>query len=206
MNGSSQQAVVKTNDKKGSVCLVDVPKVPFSAIWDGYPSDGHPYKDVKTGKIPKGYENQCAIRVSAALHAAGVQMKSFQGATVQLKGKRAAIVATQLANWMKLMPFCGLPKVPTDATGKDWQDKIKGKTGIIYFENYWRRSGETGQGSGDHIDLWNKTSLTPSIESTMRFTLGIRTLPDFLSRLRGGQDNWYSDLGASSKILLWEIE
>ena len=32
-------------------------------IWANYP-DAKPYIDEKTGKPPKGFENQCAIKVS----------------------------------------------------------------------------------------------------------------------------------------------
>jgi hypothetical protein len=65
----------------------------------GYPSS-KPYVD-KSGDPPKGFENQCAIKVSVALHAAGVDMKSFRGAAVTVDGKRLAIRAEELAAWLK---------------------------------------------------------------------------------------------------------
>ena len=129
-----QQARVRTNTIKDSVCKIDVPVVAFSQLWESYPS-GHPYVNQKTGKPPEGYDNQCAIKVSVAIHGAGVEMKSFKGDYIMLNGRKAASSATQLASWLKLQPFCGLPKQPENVTGKDWQDKIKNRTGIIYFEN-----------------------------------------------------------------------
>lgn len=55
--------------------------------------------------------------------------------------------------------------------------------------------------SGDHIDLWKNTTLTPSIQSTLRFTLGIGRIPNPF-----GAGNWYSDLGKSNQIKFWEIK
>ena len=64
--------------------------------------------------------------MSKAIHGAGIEMKSFNGASVKVDNLKAAVGATQLADWLKLQPFCGLPKEPENVTGKDWQDKIKG--------------------------------------------------------------------------------
>ena len=33
--------------------------------------------------------------------------------------------------------------------------KIFGRTGIIYIQDYWRRSTDSGRPTGDHIDVWN---------------------------------------------------
>jgi hypothetical protein len=197
----AQQAQVKTNTTKDSVCSVNVGAVTFAKLWESYPS-GHPYVDPKTGKPPKGYENQCAIKVSMAIHGAGIEMKSFQGAVVMMDGLKTAVGATQLANWLKLQPFCGLPKAPENVTGPEWQDKIKGRTGIVYFENYWRRHGETSAPSGDHIDLWDGSRLTAtgwSFFSTLGRRVGLR-------EAGAGTDWGYSDAGKSTAILFWEVK
>jgi len=192
---------VRTNDTPGSLCKVSVEPVKFADLWSAYPSSP-PYLDPKTGKPPKGYSNQCAIKVSAALHANGVEMKSFRGGNVKLNGKTAATGATELANWLKLQPFCGLPKAPEDVTGKDWDKKIQGRTGIVYFENYWFRDGETKNPTGDHIDLWDGSGLTPNPANRLRrFGISsIQWLPEALSQYN------FSDLGRSTKILFWEIK
>lgn len=192
-----QSAKVKTNPIKDSVCQVDVPPVTFTDLWRSYPSSP-PFIDSKTGKPPKGYENQCAIKVSSALHTVGVQMKSFSGASVVLNGKKAAVRAEEMAAWLKRLPFCGLPLSPMNATGSDWQVKVKGKKGIIFFANYWARDGEQRNVTGDHIDLWNGDRLTSTgflggLQTFARFTLGVRSGPGF------------SDLGRSTEILLWEL-
>ena len=128
-------------------------------------------------------------------------MKSFKGATTDIGGKRAALRAAELAAWLNKMPFCGLPQRSESITGEKWQEKIKGRTGIIYFADYWTRDGETQAATGDHIDLWNKSTLTPSLESTLRFRLGIGRMPNIF-----GPGNWYSDLGKAKSILFWEIK
>jgi len=48
-----------------------VTTIKFETIWKNYPGDS-PCRDKKTGNIPPGYENQCAIRVGYALEKSGV--------------------------------------------------------------------------------------------------------------------------------------
>ncbi|PIL42549.1 hypothetical protein CR105_24000 [Massilia eurypsychrophila] len=153
-----QQARVRTNTTQGSVCKIDVSAAKFADIWAAYPGE-HPSKErwpddvIERGKVvaKKGeltYEDQCAIKVSVALHGVGVEMKSFNGANTRISEKKAALRAAELADWLKRLPFCGLPMNPTSVTGRDWQVRAKGKTGIIFFANYWRRSGESRAPSG----------------------------------------------------------
>jgi hypothetical protein len=164
-----QEAKVRTNATKGSVCRVDVTPVKFSSLWASYP-DSTPYIDPKTGKPPPGYEDQCAIKVSVAIHGVGIDMKSFTAANVDLKpgrtigrivlnGKYTATRADELASWLKRQPFCGLPQKPENITGEDWATKVKGRSGIVFFADYWARTAEN-QASGDHIDLWNGEKMT----------------------------------------------
>ena len=58
-------------------------------------------------------------------------------------------------------------------TGKERQDKIKGRKGIVFFANYWARDGEKHL-TGDHIDLWNKSTLTPSRARYPGIVFGLR--------------------------------
>ncbi len=169
----------------------------FSDLWSGYPN-AKPYLDPKTGDVPKGFENQCAIKVSVALHAGGVDLSGFRGASVSIGQKKAAIRAQELAAWLKTLRVSGLPAAPQSIVGENWQEKIKGKTGIVFFADYWLRPGEKTP-SGDHIDLWNGSRLTASglegaLVTLARFGLGISSGPGF------------SDLGKSKTILFWEIK
>jgi hypothetical protein len=209
----TQKSTLKTNTRAGSICKVDVEPVKFADLWAAYPSGAPVDKKHETevkdanGKIlhKKGdlfYQDQCAARVSVAIHGVGVEMKSFGGFAEHVNGKKAAMRAQELANWLKKQPFCGLPQKPEAVTGKDWQEKIKGRTGIIFFSNYWQRSGESAANrSGDHIDLWNGTRLTTGsgglagvANNIGRFLFGMETGPG------------WSDLGKSTEILFWEIK
>jgi hypothetical protein len=200
----TQQARVRTNTTQGSVCNIQVEAVTFAKLWAAYPS-GHPYVDPRTGKPPPGYDNQCAINISVAIHGVGVEMKSFKGAFVIVNGYRAASVASQLAAWLKLQPFCGLPPAPENVTGLDWQHKIRGRTGIVYFEDYWARNEKeksTHKPTGDHVDLWNGSRMTAA--GAHFFSAWGRRLG--FPAIGAGTDWGYSDVGQSKLILFWEVK
>ena len=185
-----------TGMEAGRHDLAAVP-VSFKKLWAGYPSS-KPYLDPKTGDPPKGFENQCAIKVSVALHAAGVELKSFRAARVTVGGNPAAIRAEDLAAWLNAQRVPGIASPATNVTGENWEGKINAKTGIVYFANYWARSGESKTVTGDHIDLWNGSRLTASgLEGTLvtvlRFGLGVNAGPGF------------SDLRKATTILFWEV-
>lgn len=186
----------------------------FAELWAAYP-EGHPSDEryaqdvlsdgvviARQGELK--YPDQCAIKVSVALHRAGVDMAGFRGASTMVDGRRAALRAAELAAWLDRQQLGGPDADPVRATGSNWQAQMAGRTGIIYFANYWRRAGETAP-SGDHIDLWNRDTLTPSIESFLRFRLGIDHLPNPLARLRGQDGNWYSRLDDATEVILWPI-
>lgn len=206
-----QQAKVRTNTVKDSVCKIDVPPVKFSDLWENYVT-GTPYKPAEGDK--GDYSNQCALRMSATFHKVGIKMLSFSQKTVKpmpgtqvlgrvmMNGSPAAVRAYEMGEWLKLQPFCGLPKQPENITGKDWETKVKGRTGIIMFHAYWARPGQTtANANGGHIDLWNGSQLTSNgvtgtLETFARFTLGInRPWPRV-----------YSDLRDSKIILFFEVK
>ncbi|MBP1315774.1 type VI secretion system amidase effector protein Tae4 [Herbaspirillum huttiense F1] len=209
-----QQAKVRTNTIKDSVCKIDVPAVKFSDLWDNYVS-GAPFKP---GPDDKGdYDNQCALRVSATFHKVGIQMRSFSQKTVKpmpgakalgrvmMDGKPAAVRAYELAEWLKLQPFCGLPKQPEDVTGKDWESKVKGRTGIIMFHAYWTHEGQsTSNASGGHIDLWNGKRMT--IAGTESFLAMLGRGIGISSAHIPGTSYGYSDLSKARLILFWEVQ
>ncbi|NPT47772.1 hypothetical protein GNZ12_42070 [Paraburkholderia sp. 1N] len=208
----NKPTVVRTNATPGSIKVVELRVLTFHQLWDNYPS-GDPYDD-PTGE----YKNQCAIRMSVTFHRVGVEMRSFSQKLVKpmpgrdplgrlmLDGRPTATRAYELAEWLKLRPIAGL-HAPENVTGADWQSKVKGRTGIIFFYGYWRQDGDSAdQLSGGHIDLWNKDTLTPSAESFLRFRVGIAQIANPLSWVRGRQDNVYSDLGKSKTILFFDVK
>ncbi|KAB0639160.1 hypothetical protein WT67_16335 [Burkholderia stagnalis] len=198
---------VRTNDTPKSTKSVQLQALSFQELWNAYPKNA-PYDD-PTGE----YENQCAIRMSVTFHSIGSDMKSFSQNVLKpmpgkktlgrliLRGKATATRAYELAEWLKLRPFLGLGR-PEKITGPDWQEQVKGRTGIIYFFGYWRQDGDSADAlSGGHIDLWNKDTLTPSVVSFLRFRIGVS---QFLNPLTN--DNWFSDLADSKEILFWEVK
>lgn len=195
-----QQAKVRTNTVKDSVCAINVPVVKFSDLWNNFVT-GDPYSD-PTGE----YENQCAIRMSATFHKVGIAMKSFSEKTIKpmsgkktigrilLNGKATATRAQELAEWLKLQPFCGLPKQPENITGQNWAEKVKGHSGIIMFDGYWTRDGESSaSATGGHIDLWNGEKLTG-------FGTGLRVRWNIVIR------GIWSDFRNSKTILFFSIQ
>lgn len=101
------------------------------------------------------YENQCAINLSAAWIRSGMNLTGYTGALSWEKDKpKYAIRAQELANWLN-SPSSHLYSKVLKFGGREAFEKINGKTGIIFFQNYWGVGAQ-----GDHIDLWNGTRLT----------------------------------------------
>ncbi len=194
---------------QGRLVAYRLPKTPvaslsFADLWANYPF-GQPYPD------PNGLldGNQCAVKMSVTLAAAGVSLGGFPGAAVILNEPqgpiRAAIRASELANWLKEARIAGLSK-PEDITGTDWRTKIAGRQGIVYFGGFWpindAQKADPKLYSGDHIDLWNGSRLEISRDD----------LPAQISRNLGieqlfPQQSWgWHDLGKSKKILFWQVQ
>lgn len=136
----------------------------FQALWNGYPADASADDGVdhwpcltKRGEVL--HENQCAIRVSIALAAAGVNMKSCPKVKCWEAGHSGHVLrAQELADWLKAH-LLGAPETWTikkhgkkPSPGKQAETAVQGKTGIVFFQNFWGAGN-----SGDHIDLWNAT-------------------------------------------------
>ncbi|MFL9897302.1 type VI secretion system amidase effector protein Tae4 [Paraburkholderia fungorum] len=209
MKHANKKIVVQTNSTPGSVKQVELRVLTFHELWNNYPS-GDPYDD-PTGE----YKNQCAIRMSVTFHRVGSEMKSFSQRLVKpmpgkptlgrivVDGKPTATRAYELAEWLGLRTFAGLPNAE-DITGADWESKVKGRTGIIFFYGYWRQDGDSKDNlSGGHIDLWNGTRLTISGPIDSIATIGRRFgLNSFASSFPFG----FSDLRQSRQILFWAMK
>ncbi|MEI7870326.1 MAG: T6SS effector amidase Tae4 family protein [Candidatus Methylumidiphilus sp.] len=101
------------------------------------------------------YPNQCAVNIYEALKKSGVNVNSFYGQLSWQKDKpKYAIRAQELADWLA-SPANPVQASAVKYSGEEVFDKIKGRTGIIFFQNYWGLGNQ-----GDHIDLWNGTRLT----------------------------------------------
>lgn len=172
----------------------------FATLWQHYPNRD-PCLNPGTGK--PAYDNQCAIRLGQALERSGVNFASFKGPRCEFgpRGNGMGQRASELARWLRTRPFKECP-VGVPGPGKDFATRLAGRTGIVFFEDYWLRQGERHP-TGDHIDLWRLDRLTPSFETFMRFTLGIGSwrMPD----LRGGHRQIFSDLENARQVTFWAI-
>lgn len=182
-----QQARVRTNTVRDSVCKINVESVKFSNLWDVYPRSDP--CDAKNPDGSKVFKNQCAIRVGHALKNAGVTFKSYPAKRKcwMHPGEEHILAAKELADWLERQPFVGCQK-SENITGANWRDRVLGRTGIICFEDYYTPSEGSG---GDHIDLWNGGRMT-SVFSGLRTRFNI-VLP-----------NW-SDLRKSKLIRFFPI-
>lgn len=182
--------------------------LPFNVLWKNYPDD--PPCINPNGDVPNGWSNQCAVRIGTALERSGVSFSSLPaGGRCPTGPQGGGMVgnAERLAGWLKTkqrFANCGTCEILSPPT---WETAVSSRTGIIFFRNYWRRNGErSGNGTGDHIDLWNRDRMTSAVLSFMRFTLGIRTFPNLNPFTRSESNaNWYSDLNGSSAVWFWHV-
>lgn len=173
-------------------------KITFETIW-GNRTTVNQCVNPNTNTHDKNWENQCAVRLGFTLEKSGVSFKSFKGARCpygpKLNGMAAR--AAEVRDWLMTQPFEGCPK-PINITGFDWRKKIEGKTGIVYFSGYWHRDTDgPNVNTGNHIDLWNKNTLSNYWRDVWRSMAGRVGI----SHLMG-----YSDPGKSREILFWEIK
>ena len=123
----------------------------FPQLWNNHPNvtDEGPLLDKRQ------YPNQCAVNIYEALKKSGVNVNSFYGQLSWQKDKpKYAIRAQELADWLA-SPANPVQVEVEKYSGQEVFSKIHGRTGIVFFQNYW------GVGSqGDHIDLWNGYRLT----------------------------------------------
>ena len=84
-----------------------------------------------------------------------------------------------------------------ELTGDNYYEYVKGKKGIIFFKDYWLRTGEKER-TGDHIDLWWGTTLKKkgTFFSAMRHNFPSFS-KDYLDM---------SDLKRSKKVIFWEFK
>ena len=123
----------------------------FATLWNN-----HPVVKGESSLVDRGaYEFQCAVNLSAALLGSGVNMKSYSGQWSWQKGSsKYAIRAQELADWLA-SPVNPLHSKVEKYSGFDVFNKISGRSGVIFFQNYWGANHQ-----GDHIDLWNGYRLT----------------------------------------------
>jgi hypothetical protein len=81
----------------------------------------------------------------------------------------------------------GIGKKEKIASGS-FQSELNGCSGIIYFEDYWRRGGEIFNScTGDHIDLWSDGK----IAGGSMLHRSIIELLDFVLDLNKSKEIWF---------------
>ncbi|GGB22292.1 T6SS effector amidase Tae4 family protein [Agarivorans gilvus] len=137
--------------------------IKFEELWENYPTIQGEKAPCRTNG-EKNFSDQCAIRMGSCLAANGVD-------TTKLVSRKRhcwhhelshghVLAAEELANGLSRNRISGIDKkVLVDPLS--FQKTISGKSGIIFFKDFWNRSGETFRNrTGDHIDLWNGSRLT----------------------------------------------
>ena len=166
----------------------------FRKLWNDFP-DKIAIKAKCQNKQPKStkpFSDYCAIMLSETLIKSGVSTSNTKATKCwSHQGARHILLAEEMANWLNKSNIVGLGRLERIPPGT-FQKKLKDKTGIIFFKDYWQRGAESVDGrSGDHIDLWNKDEIT----SSSMFTRGVL---EFFGRV--------SDLNRSREIWFWEIK
>lgn len=166
----------------------------FNELWKNFPEKSliKARCQNKQATSSSPFRNYCAINLSDALIKSGV---STVGAKVTKcwghGGMRHILLAEEMAGWLQKSSFSWLGKLEK-VDPNTFQNDLDGRTGIVFFKDYWQRRGESlPNRSGDHIDLWNKDEIT----SSSMFT---RDILEFFGRV--------SDFNKSREIKFWEIK
>ncbi|HWY33913.1 MAG TPA: T6SS effector amidase Tae4 family protein, partial [Nitrosopumilaceae archaeon] len=201
---SSDNSNENTSSENSSGNNNNFQNINFETLWNNYP--GHHIDHLSPPNNKELYHDQCAIELSEALIKSGIHLNGYKGATCKncsLKEKHA-LNAQQLANFLLHGAKIDGMASPKILTGANYESYVKGKTGIIYFEDYWHRdSDKKGERTGDHIDLWNQNALG-SMTGYAGRTLNTwfrRNFPTFSENHLG-----MSDLTKSKRVIFWEIK
>ena len=166
----------------------------FKTLWDNFPELEEMKKTCvnKQGNIEAPFDNYCSILLSECFIKSGIKLNQSSGAKCwSHKGNKHIIRAEEIANWLSKSPPAGFGGAE-NISPAEFQTILTGRTGVIFFKDYWKRSGESFQNrSGDHIDLWNRNKITGG-------SMFYRSLIEFLG--------FVSDLNKSRKVLFWEVK
>ncbi len=180
--------------------------IEFNDLWRGHPINEsvqspciapHNLTNMEGKQIRLGFpvfSNQCAIRMGVSLRRAGVQPSQLSGIThcaVHPRSDMHFINASQLANGIARAGISGVGPTEkyTAADAAQFYPKIFGRTGIIYIQDYWRRSTDSGRPTGDHIDVWNG------------YRSSAKWLMEWFSWL-----GYYSNYADAGEIWFWEVK
>lgn len=168
--------------------------VKFDKMWNNFPDKAK----MKTACVNKQHDGQkpfsnyCAILLSECLLRSGVDLSRFDGKKCwSHSGKKHSLLAGDLASWLVGQPPPGFGNREKVLPGS-FESILKGRTGVIYFKDYWQRGHESFNArSGDHIDLWKENEITSS-------SMLYRSIIEWLG--------FVSDLNKSREVWFWEVK
>jgi hypothetical protein len=178
----------------------------FKELWRGHPINESvqtpciapsDLTNLEGERIPAGFpvfHNQCAIRMGTALRRAGVQPSQLPGlgtCAVHPREYMHFINASAVAHALAKARIDGLGPLEK-FSGPDaavYYPKIFGRTGIIFIQDYWRRTTDGDRPTGDHIDVWN----------------GYRTSAKWLLEWFAWA-GYYANYAGAAEIWFWEVK
>jgi hypothetical protein len=140
------------------------PLANYCALKPSYQLMKRAYEDYKMDSAPckAGVTNQCAVRMSVALERCGFSLNAFDPIRRVHRGRSRCqldiqhlLGANELARY--LTRLWGAPERYAGNAAHNAAAVLGTRTGVIYFDNCFRRAGQS-QKRGDHIDLWNGTT------------------------------------------------
>lgn len=164
----------------------------FRELWGNHPTNHGEQFPCHTGGTSH-FANQCSIRMGVCLKRCGVQVAQLRGAITCNQAGGVAhpaedmhfVRANELANALRGARIDGLGSMVKLASATNFAEELGGRTGIIYFQDYWWRTTDILKATGDHIDLWN----------------GWRTTAKMLFPWFG----WLGGYDRSGEIWFWEV-
>ena len=166
----------------------------FKSLWDNFPAHEEMKKKCfnKQKKSENPFDNYCSILMSECMIKSGIKLDQCPGVKCwSHAGNKHVIRAEDLASWLAKSPPSGFGKKEVISPSQ-FQKELDGRTGIVFFKDYWIRGNENFEGrSGDHIDLWSKSRITGS-------SMFYRSVIEFLG--------FVSDLNKSRKVWFWEVK
>ncbi|WP_020409578.1 type VI secretion system amidase effector protein Tae4 [Hahella ganghwensis] len=166
----------------------------FETLWKNFPQKEN-IKARCTNKQKDSNEpfsDYCAIMLSECFIRSGVDLSLFKAKRCwPHDGKKHILLAEEFAEAMKNHTPPGFSLMKKIQPGS-FQRDLKGKTGVIFFKDYWQRGQESFDSrSGDHIDLWNEDEITGS-------GMFMRSVYEFFGAV--------SDLNNSKEVWFWEVK
>lgn len=133
----------------------------FSSLWNEHPANNdNTFPCWNEDEEEPNFENQCSIRMSTALHRAGMDLSGYQGITCitgynfkpECKEPHALRVE-ELAVFLRAK--LGFPQRLYHIDCEEFKKATKNKAGIVVFLDFWGRNMQ-----GDHIDIWDGKEMT----------------------------------------------